>query len=612
MQCKYTSHNLRAFFLTLCMAIWLIPSLSWGEENEDTLDLFNAFQEQSSASSRVPKPLSQTAENVTVITAKEIEALNAHTLADVLVTVPGIQTDPRGALGNLVFVSIQSSYVTHVLVLLDGVPLNTLGENVSDVSLVPAQIIDRIEIVKGAASSAWGQALGGVINVITKSPGLDRGIGGSVSASIGDRTTTDTRAELSGSTGRLGYYLSGGFLGTNGLTPHTAVSANGIYSKLTWDLPDKGQIWSTFKYDRADRGTAWFAPFDQKEDQAHHNISVSLGLRKSLTGQLELELLGRYTSRNQDSLTTQISDSIPLRIINDRERVSGTSAKLVWRGTDNLLVVGGDYEHAEAKANAALVHVDTLDRTVDRWGVYLNDTATFGPVSVIPGARFDRTVISGDQFSPSLGAVWQLTATTLLRGYTANGFSLPSLLQDRQSEKVWTTQVGIESSTVPYLWLKGTLFRNSTRNVQNLRNLDPAVVESRIAKGAELEVRTTTVYNTSLGAGYTFTDSIHASDGSQVYADPRHTVQLALRYNDTTYRGVLTGRHIMWNAVPGYNGRYGGLIWDLHLGATLLTREDNSLELFFSGHNLFNGNQYQDELVPNAGRWFDGGIRVRF
>jgi len=130
--------------------------------------------------------------------------------------------------------------------------------------------------------------------------------------------------------------------------------------------------------------------------------------------------------------------------------------------------------------------------------------------------------------------------------------------------------------------------------------------------GAEIEGRTLPVFNTSLGAGYTFVDTTRANDGSQVYAVPRHTVQLSLRYDDQTYRGVLTGRHIMWNAVPGYNGSYGGLVWDLHLGATLWKREYNSLEVFFSGHNLFDCAQYPDETQPNTGRWFEGGMRIRF
>lgn len=620
MKFKLTSHSLRALFLTICLAIWLAPALSWGEEDEETLDLFNAFQEQSSTSSRVPKPLSQTAENVTVITAAEIRLLNAHTLADVLATISGVQTDSHGTQGNVVITSIQSSSNQHVLVMLDGVPLNTLGENFSDVGLVSAQIIERVEIVKGSASSSWGQALGGVINVISKSPERGRGIGGSVIASIGDRTSADTRAELTGTTGQLGYYLSGGYLGTDGLTPHTAVSSSGIYTKLTWDLPNNGQLWSTFKYDSAARGTLWggYINWDEKDDQSTRNISASLGMRKLLTGNLELELLGRYATRDLDYFATQISDNAPLQTNNTRELAGGASAKLVWRGKGNLLVLGGDYEHGEIKANDSLLQVDTLNRVVDRWGVYLNDTVTFGPVSIIPGVRIDRTGSGSDQRSTSLGFVIQLNDTTLLRGYTARGYSLPSIQQDRQPEKVRTNQLGFETTGVPYIWVKGTLFSNDTRNVQSLRNLnfDPItgapVAESRIAKGAELELRTAPINYSSLGAGYTFTDSFHVSDGSQVYADPRHTVKLALRYDDKTRRAVLTGSHIFWNGVPEFNGRYGGLIWDLHLGATLLKRETTSLELFFSGHNLFNGNQYQDELAPNAKRWFEGGVRVSF
>lgn len=608
-----TSHTLRALFLTLCLAIWLTPALSWGEEDE-TLELFNAFHVQSSASSRVLKPLSQTAENVTVITAAEIRALNAHTLADVLATIPGVQIDSRGTHGNVALTSLQSSSSQHVLVMLDGVALNTQGENFSDVGMVSTQIIERVEIVKGSASSAWGQALGGVINVITKSPERGQPTSGSVIASIGERTTTDARAELSGTSGNMGYYLSGGYLGTDGLTPHTAVTSNGVYTKLIWDLPDHGLLWSTFKYDKVDRGTLWggYINWDEKNDQSNHNLSASLGMRKQLTGQLELELLGRYVSSDMNHFASQISDNAPIKTINTRELAGGVNAKLVWRSNQNMLVVGGDYEHVVAKANDTFVNVDVLDRKVDRWGVYLNDTATFGPVSIVPGVRFDRTGSGSDQNSTSLGFVIQLNDTMILRGYTARGYSLPSILQDRQPEKVRTNQLGFETTAVPYLWVKGTLFSNDTRNVLNRRNLDSSVPESRIAKGAELELRTTPINYTSLGAGYTFTDSFHTSDGSQIYADPRHTVQLALRYDDKAYRGVLTGRHIFWNGVPEYNGRYSGLIWDLYLGATLFKKEATSLELFLSGHNLFNGDQYQDELAPNAGRWFDGGIRVNF
>lgn len=605
------SHSLRALLTAICLALCIFPSTSWGaEDGEETLDLFTAWQGEAATASRAPKPLSQTAENVTVVTRREIESLNAHTLADVLITVPGIQVDMRGGPGSMAFTFIQSSNFNHVLVLVDGVPLNSLTDNFSDTGSVPADIIERIEIVKGAASSAWGQALGGVINVITRSPERERTVTGAASASIGERTTNDSRAELTGTANGVGYLLSGGYLGSNGILPHRQLFSSNGYTKLTHDLPYKGQLFATLRYSRASQGDVFIPQFDFKEDQDTRNLYATLGLTQPLGERLTLELLARHAYRNINIFVTQVSDNAAIQTIKTREKVSGAGLKLVWRGDSNLMVAGADYEHAEMKNTDALTQVDQLNRTVDRWGLFLNDTLTLGPVAVIPGARFDRTMSGGDLFSPSLGATLQLDDKTVLRGFTARGYSLPSLTRDRPTEKVWTSQIGVESSAIPHLWLKGTLFRNETWNVLVVRPENHT--ERRIALGIELEARTTPVFNTSLGAGWTYTDTYRTNDRTSVLGAPRHTLQLALRYDDQTYRGTLTGRQIYWHSDPSFNGKYYGLVWDLHLGVMLLKKEQSSLELFFSGHNLFNGNQFQDELLPSTGRWFDGGMRVRF
>jgi len=608
---KNPLNSLRALLTTLFLVILLTPVLAWGEEGtDDTLGLFTAWQEQSSTASRAPKPLSQTAENVTVVTRKEIEALNAHTLTDVLITVPGIQVDPRGGPGSLGPPMIQSSSFRHVLVMVDGVPLNSLTDNYSDTGSVPAAIIERIEIVKGAASSSWGQALGGVINVITKSPEQGRSVSGAASASVGSRTTSDDRLELSGTSNGLGYLLSGGYLGSNGVLQHRQLySANG-YGKLTYDLPGGGLLFGTFRYARASQGDLFLAPLgiDFQEDEDTRNLYATIGLTKPLNERLTLDFQGRHAFRGINLFDTQASDYAVIQTIKTRENVTGADLKLVWRGDSNLVVAGGGYEHAEMKNTDALTKADLLKRIVDRWGVFLNDTLTLGPVAITPGVRFDRTVSGGDQFSSSLGATWQLNDKTVVRAYTARGYGLPNLTYNQPAEKVWTSQIGIESQVVPYLWLKGTLFRNETWNLQTV---DPAGAR-HIALGSELEARTTPILNTSLGAGWTYTDTYRTSDGTPVLAAPRHTLQLSVRYDDQTYRGMLTGRQIYWHSDPAFNGRYYGLVWDLHLGATLLKRENSSLELFFTGYNMFNGRMYQDEFTPSTGRWFEGGMKVRF
>lgn len=608
---KNLLNSLRALLTVLFLALLLSPALARAEQDtEDTLGLFTAWQEQSSTASRAPKPLSQTAENVTAITRKEIEALNAHTLADILITVPGIQVDMRGGPGSVAFTNIQSSKYNHVLVLVDGVPLNSLNDNFSDTGSVPADIIERIEIVKGAASSSWGQALGGVINVITKSPEQGRTVSGAATASIGERTTSDDRLELSGTSKGIGYLLSGGYLGSNGVLQHRQLhSANG-YGKLAYDLPGGGQLFGTFRYARTSQGELFLAPLgiDFQEDEDTRNLYATLGFKRNLGNGLELELYGRHAYRRIGIFGSQISDGTMFPPTTIKENASGADLKLIWRKEYNLLVIGGDYEHDELKNSDIQGNFDYLNRKVDRWGIFLNDTLALGPVALTPGVRFDHTRTNGDQFSPSLGATWQLDDKTVLRAYTARGYSLPDMVVNQSSEKVWTSQIGIESQVVSYLWLKGTLFRNETWNLQGV---DPAG-SRHIALGSELEARTTPILNTSLGAGWTYTDTYRTSDGTPVLGAPRHTLQLSVRYDDQTYRGMLTGRQIYWHSDPAFNGRYYGLIWDLHLGATLLKRENSSLELFFTGYNMFNGRMYQDEFTPSTGRWFEGGMKVRF
>ncbi|MDD2733143.1 MAG: TonB-dependent receptor plug domain-containing protein [Desulfuromonadaceae bacterium] len=602
-------HTLRGALFGLWLLVAL-PGIAFAAEadDEDTLGLFSAWRESASTASRAPKPLSQTAENVTVITSDDIRALNAHTLTDILDSIPGIQVQHNGGPGITAYTFIQSSSFRHVQVYVDGVSITNLADNYSETSLIPARIIERVEIVKGSASAAWGSALAGVINVTTKAPLLDCPLAGTVSASIGKQATTDDALELSSSTGRLGYYLAGGYLGSDGLLPNTQLHSTNSHARLTWDLPDKGQLYATFNRTQTRQGDLFVPSYDLKENQDKSLLLAAVGLRQPLGEQMELEITARHSFLKGNTTWLNISDGLTwqpdLPVGSFTNQVSGASLKLVRRDTGNLLVAGSDYNHLELYNNSADGSTYTpYSRSANRWGVYLNDTVTMGSVSVIPGARYDHTQTAGDLSSYSLGATWQLSDTTLLRAYGARGYGMPQFLDvDKPAEKIWTTQVGVESTAVPYLWLKGTLFRNETWGED---------VERHKALGAEVELRTTPVYNTTLGVDYTFVDTIRSSDGTQVNYDPRQTVKVSLRYDDRTYRALLAGSHIYWNSLPEDNARY-GLLWDLHLGATILKRENSSLELFFSGHNLFNGSQYLYDIIPNTGRWFEGGMRVNF
>lgn len=599
------------FILTLLCALSLEVH---ADEQDETLTLLGQARVEDTVTGRIPRQLSRTAENTTVITSTEIEALNSHSLIDILATVPGIQLESQIGSANGVYTRIQGSNSSHVLVLLDGVPYNNLGDNVSDIGRIPARIIERVEIVKGAASSVWGQALGGVVNVITKSPDPERKIGGTATIAHGERGTNDTGVELSGTNDLLGYYLSGGYLGSNGFTPNTGFSGTNGHARLSWDLPQQGQIGFLLNYSRLDRGDLAYTPLDYQSKDDGRRLIMGLSLRQPFGNHLELNMNGFHSGNRTGIEVATLSDNQPLQTVKNDERLSGGGAKLLWRQSGNLMVAGVDYQFARIHSNDALVQTDILNRKAYRWGLYLNDTFSIGSLSLSAGARYDLTGTSGDQFSPSFGLTWQLTENNLLRGYTAKGYSLPAFTLDRGSEQVWTSQIGIESSTLPDLWLKVTLFRNDTRDITTYdSNTKTFGTERQIKQGGEIEVRTAEAFNLSLRSGYNYINASRSADHSVVLDVPTHTVHLGIKYDDHKhFKSLLTGRHIFWNAEEFRNGSYQGMLWDLHLNATPFSGDLKGMELFFSLRNIFNGSQYLDEAYRNNGRWAEGGVRFRF
>jgi len=599
------------FILLTFMSSGAVSAFAETEELE-ALGLI-ASSDLESTSTRSPKPLSQTAENISVVTAAEIERLNAHTLADILDMVPGLQLSHNGGPGISAYTMIQSSSFEHVLVLLDGTPITNLTSNFSDVSAIPARIIERVEIVKGPSSSAWGSALGGVINVITKSPMTGRNVAGAATVSIGSQATKDSSLELSGSVNHFGYYLSGGYLGSDGLVPTTRINSNNLHGRLTWDLPDKGQLFAQINSTNTRQGDLYSTSYDLRQHDEKRYINALAGMRYSLAHNLELAVSAYHTYNRELSAYYNISDGsvwsgqpsdLPVGFVS--ESVIGGTQTLTWHADNHLLVAGGGYRHLEANGNSVDgSSYSPYSRQANRWGLFLNDTITLGRFSISPGLRLDHPQTTANQLSSSLGATWQLTDSTLLRAYVARGYGMQVLQPgyDPNPTKIFTTHVGAESSAIPYLWVKATLFRNMTWGGET---------EQQLAMGSELEVNTKPLFNTSLGAGWTYTETTRTSDGSVVQGDkPTNTLKLALRYVDPAYRAQLTGRYIFWNGPPEDNG-INSMIWDLHLGATLFKREHDSLELFFSGRNLFNSKYYSRDVFPSVDRWYEGGLRWKF
>lgn len=629
-------HSLRVFLATLCLGVCLSPCLAWGESDLDSvesLDLESAWQEPPVTVSRFPRPASKIAENVTVITTADIERLNAHTLADVLQTIPGFQLDYLRTPTTFSFFNTQGAYSTTILVLVDGVRQNDYQQGVAPPGLIPVQQIERIEIIKGAASTAWGSALGGVINIVTKSPDLERKAGGMVSGSIGSRFTADSRGELSGTLNKFGYYLSAGNLRSDGLNPGTATNANNILGKLTYTLPGDGTITAGITHFNAhpgmDEGNLERYGGAFGDYQKIRRTNGFLKYSQPLGKELRLDLDGYFSNLKDHTISWYASNpDQQIWDVANRENTRGLNTRLSWGDSRRGVVAGVDYGHVSARyswsgmtASSGYMADLLYDKGFDQWGVYANGSYTIGDLTILPGIRHDITGQAGNNTSYSLGVTYQLMPDVTLRSYAASGFSNPGLFWgSTDPQKIKTIQAGFETSRIPYFWLKGTYFYNAIRHGEP-SGMTPSVVDQN-RQGFEVELRTTPLFGFSVVSGYTYLDAWDNDTGKRLKSDsgqsvPPHNVKLKLNYDNSAwgFRATLTGNYVWWNRDPStwYTMSDKGMLWDLHLNWKPFRKHDLAPELFFTGHNLFNGNQTtMVEIYSSAPRWFEGGVRVRF
>jgi outer membrane receptor protein involved in Fe transport len=108
--------------------------------------------------------------SVSIVSAPEIRERNQSQAMDLLRYVPGLAFSQTGARGGVAGLFIRGGYPTFNLVQIDGVPVNVFGGNF-DFAHVPAEALERIEVVRGPQSAIYGPyANSGVINFVTRSP----------------------------------------------------------------------------------------------------------------------------------------------------------------------------------------------------------------------------------------------------------------------------------------------------------------------------------------------------------------------------------------------------------------------------------------------------------
>ncbi|HVS13339.1 MAG TPA: TonB-dependent receptor [Thermoanaerobaculia bacterium] len=418
--------------------------------------------------SRFEQPIDEVPTHVTVLSSEDIASSGAVTVDDALRQTPGFSLFRRT--GSVVAqpttqgVSLRGigpSGVSRTLVLLDGAPLNDPFGGWVYWSRVSREALERVEIVRGGGSSAWGSAaLGGVIQLLTARPEADRL---RLLAEAGERGTGQLDLSWSDRGDRVGYRLHGNLFDTDGYPVVRAdqrgaidVAATSEHAALDGRVDvGFGESWSWSGRIEAfdeERGNGTPLTFnDTRLVSTVHTVERATG-RGSWIGRLlvqDQEFAATFSAQAGD----RSSESPSLdQFLVDTESLGGT---LQWTGLVGRHTVAGG---AETRTTEGATHEDF--RFVD--GAFLNRRRAGGD-ELLGGLWVQDSVALGERVTLSLGGrfdLWRTEDGVRLERVIADGTVLrDDALQDRE-ESDFSPRVGVVWEAADRWQLLGSLYRS--------------------------------------------------------------------------------------------------------------------------------------------------------
>jgi vitamin B12 transporter len=528
---------------------------------------------------RTAQPRSEVAASVAVVTADEIAARGATRLDDVLQDVIGLHLVSTGSTGSLTTPSIRGSESPQVLVLIDGMRLNSAQNGLTDLSSLPVALsdIERIEVLRGPASALYGSnAVGGVIQIFTKQPDATPQTRVSWSEGRADsrRLGITTSRQLDGYRYRLGLekQQSQGYRDNSDYDQYSINTLLGVALPHQYDLE-----LNAFHFDRENGapGPTSFPSLTAR--QSDRNTLASLALRGPV-GPVEVSLTGSYERH-----VNRFREPSGFFAADDTHKLNTYGLEL--QGTieqgRHTLVIGSDYslDDLDSTANG--------NRDQERGALFAQyQLDATDMLQLLFGLRYDVHSDFRNELSPRASLLLKLTDATRLRASASKAFRAPTLNDrfwpddgfsvgnpDLVPETAWEYELALEQQlgTVGSGSLAGFL-----RDADDLINWAPAdptdpfsiwspfnVSNARIW-GAEAGVDLRLCDYFASGANYTWLYAKDRDTDAYLAGKPRHQLHGYLAvgpFKDLTLR--LDGRYAAY--YPADTSRKGFVVFDASL-----------------------------------------------
>ena len=401
------------------------PILEGGQE--EGLDSMYYLNDVVVTGTRTPKLLKDTPIQTRLITSADIEKVDATNAEDLLQQeMPGVEFSY--AMNQLKHMNLCGFGGQGILFLVDGERL--AGETMDDVDFTRLNManVERIEIVKGAASALYGSnAGGGVINIITKE-GTEPW-----TLNLNGRLARHNERRYGASYGVNGNRLKNmlnvnhtsidNFDVHNAPNPATQVVAT-VYGDRTWNIKDRLTFILNDQMKLIGRAGYFYREQTRTADSPERYRDFSAGLRGlwDITSNDNLEL--SYSFDQYDKSDYHKITHMDVRDYRNVQNIFKGLYNHYWQ-TGNILTVGADFMH-DFLMNKNLGSRTESQNTFDAFAQY--DWLINTQWEVVGAVRYDYFSNCKDsQFTPKLSARYQPISNLNLRLGYGMGFRAPAL-----------------------------------------------------------------------------------------------------------------------------------------------------------------------------------------
>ena len=384
---------------------------------------------------------------IELYTANFFKATPKASFFEAIEGINGVRPQLNCNICNTGDIHINGQEGANTMVLIDGLPLVSGLSTVYGLSGIPQSLIKQVEVIKGPASTLYGsEAIGGVINLITKSPetvhpfNLDTFISswGELNIDLGAKYTLKNSQGLIG----INYFNYSNPIDANedGFTDLTLQHRISIFNKIS---TKKNSV--AFRYFYEDRWGGemnWNSDFRGGDEVYGESIYTS-----------RIEIFGRYDhSENlflQYSLNNHDQNSVygttSYNAIQTIGFIQGVFSKKV-KNHDVLL--GATYRHT--------IYDDNTPATVERDktalpGLFAQDQWTLSESkTLLSGIRYDKNSIYGDIWTPRLNFKWaSKDESSILRLGFGTGYRVVNVFTEDHAALTGAREVVFTEAILP-------------------------------------------------------------------------------------------------------------------------------------------------------------------